>query len=63
MVPAAQPTPAHQQTVFIWFIFQNLDERSLQSDGAQFGSPLQNPTKVAGLYGCAAELAKQRLLP
>ena len=54
---------AHHQTIVIRFIFQNLDERSLQSDGAQFGGLLQNLPKVAGLHGDAAELAKQRLLP
>ena len=58
----ANPRP-HRQTVFIRFIFQNLGERSLQSAGAQFGGPLQNFPKVAGLHGGAAELAKQRLLP
>jgi hypothetical protein len=64
MVPGAQPTPcAHHQTVLIRFVFQNLDERSLQPGGAKFGGLLQNLPKVAGLHRNAAELAKQRLLP
>ena len=52
----------HDKALFIGFVFQNLDERRLQSAGAQLGGALQNLPEITGLHGDAAELAKQRLL-